>query len=190
MNLDEFYKDQYENELTRREQLASSLSLPIGVATIVGGAGFALAQSVQAPLDVLEIAVAALLALALAAGLGIAYFLFKVQIGYKYCYLPTPQSIEDYREALTVYYKARGKSDAEASSQADAEVSQYITRSYITAADANSRKNDAKSNYLANAYVCLVILVSVTFVASVIHTVGGALDGERPSRLTWTFEVK
>jgi hypothetical protein len=183
---EDFLKDQYDGEITRRYQLAGSLSLPIAVLTVLGGALLAMAQSVNRPLSLLEWIVLGLAAAGTVSATYVGYFLFRFQLGHDYSYVATARQVDDYRIQLEDYYKRHPMRGADV----DKEVLDYIRGEMIASAHDNALTNDLKSAYLNKANVALAICASVTFAAAVPYTVGKVMAADSPFTMKVTIEVR
>jgi hypothetical protein len=186
MDSDEFLKAQYESEIGRRYQLSGSISMPIGVLTIVGGALLAMAQALRLPLEpALWFTLAAILAGA-ACAIAVGYYLFRFQLGHDYHYVATAKQIEDYRNELLAYYERKRRSTA----GVEDEVIAYIRSEMIASAHANALANDRKSAYLNRANVALAMAIGFTFAAAIPYVATNVLTAEQPPRVKASLEVR
>jgi hypothetical protein len=185
MDSDEFLKSQYESEIGRRYQLSGSISLPIGVLTIVGGALLAMTQALRPPFGPALWLTSFFILAGGVCAIAVGYYLFRFQLGHDYSYVATAKQIDDYRQSLAAYYDRRGASK----DGVEAEVLAYIRSEMTASAHSNALANDRKSAYLNRANVALAVCVGFTFAAAIPYVASNILSAERPPTLKASVEV-
>jgi hypothetical protein len=149
----------FYHEVERRRDLQGSLSIPLGILTVLFAGLVAMLASIRTPLNVGEWII--LVACIPAAGCGLAccYFMFRAYLGYIYKHLPLMEELKNWRDGIVV----SGYSEA----QADARLKAEMIDRYITAADHNCINNDRKAVFQHKAGVSLTIFLMLAVVAGV-----------------------
>lgn len=170
MSLRDFYKSHYDLELSRKTDLTTALSVPIGVLSLLVGGLVILAKELHFPLSNSETIEAIALALSAAASVISGYFLFRSLHNFSYGYVATPLEVWIYQTKLAAYHEAAGRSDGDAKRLAEEETLDYIASEYAKYADRNSKNNDIKSTFLhlANGAMVAAVLFAVVGAASYI----------------------
>jgi hypothetical protein len=167
MTLQDFYKDHYTLEVTRRHELTSALAIPFGVLSLLLGGLVVVAKEIHFPLDDLKIIQLVAAVASLIAVLATTYFLFRSYFNYEYGYVPTPLEIKSYRDNLLVYYVLTGLAPDVATKTAEDETLEYIDSEYAIHTHRNTANNDKKSAFLHRANGALILSVVFTVVAGV-----------------------
>lgn len=163
MSLRDYYKDHYCLEATRRHELTNSLSLPLGILSLLIGGLVVMAQAIHSPLDGAAILQLALIGIAVIVVLATAYFLGRSYYSnYEYGYAPTAQEMMDFKATLISYYTAIGESQDIAEGKAEAEAIEHLDSQYAIHADRNHQNNNRKSYF--------VYMANGTLIASTIST--------------------
>lgn len=162
MDKHEFLKEHYFFEISRRHQLTSALSIPIGIVAILGGVLAFFLQNIKPSFSPSSLVLTILLVLAVYFVIRTIYFIIKSYHNYTYGYVATPKQLMEYYKQLIEYYKSIGSSTDEA----DKELELQINDQYAHYASQNTRNNDSKSEYLHKANSNLIYsLVLVTVCA-------------------------
>lgn len=149
------YKELYLFELQRRSDLTNSLSIPIGIVSIIAGAVFYIIRQISYPFSGLELPEVIFVSVSTAFLLVSIYLLFRSYFNYAYGYIPTAQQLEDWRISLTEYYKRN--SCANPKSQADTDLTEFLSSKFAKHAHRNTINNDRKSTYLHNANLFIIL---------------------------------
>lgn len=155
MNLKDFYQTHYFHESARRDQINNSLTIPLGIISLISGGVLALAKEIDSPFDSFEIFQLFSLAFTSLCLILSAVFLGRSYWGYGYAHMPKANQIQDYDEQLINYYLGLGNSLEMASTLAKQDVAEYIASQYANNSDINAFNNDKKSANLfkANAFM-------------------------------------
>lgn len=162
--MDDFCREHYFHEIERRRALASSLSLPIGVVTVLGGILITVARAIDRPYSDLEVLFLHFVLFATIALGAAVYYLLRSHVGFTYGYIASPEAINDYRNSLTNYYRSIGAKVRQ--KKIEKEVQQFISSEYAKLADHNAEKNDLKSYYLHRANIAIVFTLIFTLLSS------------------------
>jgi hypothetical protein len=169
MTLQDFYKDHYTLEVTRRHELTSALAIPFGVLSLLLGALVVIAKEIHIPLDDWKVIQLAAVVASLVAVSATTYFLFRSYFNYEYGYVPTPLEIKSYRDGLVAYYVSTGLTKDVAIKTAEDETLEYIDSEYATHTHRNTANNDKKSAFLHRANGALILSVVITVVAGALY---------------------
>ena len=99
-----------------------------------------------------------MLVLLIATGILLAigvFFLVQSYWGYTYKHMPLSAKLLEYKKGLFKYYKACGKSDADAIELSEQDFAADLDAVYATNCEANGENNDSKSSniFRANLYI-------------------------------------
>jgi hypothetical protein len=147
----ELAKEHYFFEQQRKQELESTLNLPITVLTVLTGAVAYLIQDAYFPPRPLSFLLAALLGIA---ALGIvAGFAFTIKIFWRYYYseVRLPEQLS-HRESLVAYFTAIGKPEL-----ADTEFERDLANRYGEAVAQNAQVNQSRGLWLYRAKFSLSV---------------------------------
>jgi hypothetical protein len=165
-------KDEYLNSLKRRDDLTSSLTLPMGILTILGSILlFTVNSASPTPFEWIDFAKFIGTGLSVIA-LGLAvFFLARSYFNYRYAYVPTTQQLKQWRSGLVSYYRDSNipKTDAEI----DHEVLELLYDGFAKNAHLNTLNNDLKSIRLHQANICIMLAMALTFATGLLAVVTG-----------------
>jgi hypothetical protein len=162
----DFYQDYYFRELNRRNEINSSLSIPIGLITALVGGGSYLITNFEYHVSLwLTIPfIVAMLAGLVFLGLSV-YNLIKAYTNfpgrYDYVIIADNDDIEKYRQELKAYYAANPSFPD--SSEEDFE--QYLIASMVRNTGANQKNNKRKLKFSYNCEKHLIITLIVISVS-------------------------
>ncbi len=150
MDQEQFYKDQYDRALDRKNEINSSVSTPIGILTaLIAGlyfetTNFDYGDGIALCVAFLIIGVVTILLIGRS-----VYHLIKAfsdfQNGYDYAYLNDTDVLDAYYRALLAYYLAQPtKTPATAEAAAREDFSSYILSELIKSTGINQKNNKAK----------------------------------------------
>ncbi len=157
----ELFEKQYERELNRRHQLTSTLSLPLGVLTILGGALGVMAKEFSYGSQVMSVIFSSTLLLAGLAFAGAVFFIVRsyFYFGHSYSHIPAPGLLKEYHAQLLDFYQyAEEATPAHkgAAEKAEEEFAAFLRDSLAEATDINTRNNDLKAGHIHLANLLIV----------------------------------
>jgi len=164
----EFYKDQYDRSLDRKNEINSSLSTPIGIlSAIVAGLFYATTNFVYSDnwiLSVIFILIGCCTFYLLSRSIfHLAKALSDFQHGYQYAYLPMSKGLDDYYQELLQYYQSHNKHIEDAK----ADFEKYLISLFIEGSDINRRNNEDKMfqrfrchQFMIYAFISLALLIA------------------------------
>lgn len=141
----DFYKEMYYFELQRKDNLNSSLGLPIGIVILLAGGVLYYIQNL--PVLFLDVWTVVFFATFILGGICLAVaivFLVLALWNHEYSYLPTPSEIEAYRKALIQYYKQNPDMPA----GMDEDFHNFLYEQFCMHVEKNTGSNDSKSGHL------------------------------------------
>ncbi|HVW13672.1 MAG TPA: hypothetical protein VHB54_07625 [Mucilaginibacter sp.] len=150
MEQEEFYKDQYDRTLDRKNEINASVSTPIGILTaLIAGLYFETTNfdyGDMAWLCIVFLLIAVISAILIACSI---YHLIKAfsdfQNGYNYAYLNDTDVLDKYYQGLLTYYQSQPNTTASgAKTSAQKEFEAYILSELIKSAGINQKNNKAK----------------------------------------------
>ena len=178
-------KDCYKFELERKDKLSTSLTLPVGVLTIIGG----LLGLILRDFSFREQRLSWFFGVAVAAG-AILFVVSVVLIilayyRYRYEYVPTPREMREHEEKLQKYYEQiPGAGKDLAAQKAAGYMETMIAQLYEDAISANAKNNDTKSAYIHNASSFLIGSLTCVMIATIPYTIDARGKGKE------VYEVK
>lgn len=179
MDIHGFCKEHYFFEADRRHQLTGSLSIPIGVLTVLIGTVLVMVQGMRMPFNMMDKVQISILSLSAVFMLASIYFLIRSYFNYSYGYIATPEELKHYYDKLIAYYKAI---NAGVGSNAAEELEEYITCEYAKYAHRNALNNNQKSYYLHKANGFLVgalITILLSGIPYLIHIVSAPTNVQK-----------
>jgi len=157
MEQEEFYKDQYDRTLDRKNEINASVSTPIGILTaLIAGLYFETTNFDYGDTIWLCIVFSCIgLSTVFLIGCSI-YHLIKAfsdfQNGYNYAYLNDTDILDQYYQGLLAYYQAQpNTTPASTETTAQKEFGAYILSELIKSAGINQKNNKAK---IAERFQC------------------------------------
>lgn len=166
MKLRDYYSDHYSREATRRNELTNSLSLPLGILSLLIGGLVVMAQTIHLPIGAIALLQLALIGIAVLFVLATAYFLGRSYYSnYEYGYAPTAQEIKDFKAKLVTYYTSIGDTPDVAESKAETEAIEHLDSQHAIHADRNHQNNNRKSYFIYMANGTLIAAIASTLVA-------------------------
>lgn len=167
MKDDNTFKEHYFFELSRRDQLNGSLSFPVGIIALLGGAMYAMSQVITAPLERWE----GVLAIMLCAGsvclvVSIVY-LVKAYWNYTYKFMPFGDELLAHKQSLVSYHRGRCL-DPQATADAMRDFKSDLDATYAKYGRINSLNNDSKSSkvfransFMIGALACAILCMPI-----------------------------
>ncbi|KQR70156.1 hypothetical protein [Pedobacter sp. Leaf176] len=148
---DEFYKDQYDRTLERKNEINSSLSTPIGILTaLVAGILYASSnfEFLGHPLLSITFSFFCILSIFF---LGRSIFhlvkaLSDLHNGYDYAYLPEMTSLDQFFISSVAFYNGQGGlNPIQVQKAAQADLDENLKQLYIAGSDINQNNNKTKT---------------------------------------------
>ena len=157
----EHYKEQYYFELTRKGQLAGSMSIPIGFMTAIFTACAYFGLNLNLIMQHWTFwAFLALFSVALIFIIRAAYHLFKAFVGLKYGYNPSPDKLYEYE------LKYKNHPDL------DDKFFLGIKKSFINTTTKNRINNNARANRLYKTNVNTIVAIILIIIAAIPFFIG------------------
>ena len=171
MDFSAFHKENYFFEIERKDKLNGSLSFPVGIIALMGGAVSVMAKAISLPPSDGQKILIVLLVLAGLCLVVSCYYLVRTYWGHPYKYMPYSGELLDYRKGLCDFYVASGKAQQVADSTSDQELLDYITAQYAAGATFNAKSNNTKSATLfkANAFIIASLVLAVSAIPSYLY---------------------
>ncbi|WDJ99141.1 hypothetical protein JH262_05745 [Xanthomonas campestris pv. incanae] len=171
MDRDTTFKDHHLWELQRRDALHNSLSLPVGVLTIVTGGALAMARSIGTEATLPNVGL--IVSLFITAELLICnlYCLTKSLIAYKYSHAPDMVVWLRDREHFESEYREKWQTlditEAEAEQRARRDFYHHLDETYAKCALNNSIQNNKKAEWIARGHRFLIASLGFLMLAGV-----------------------
>lgn len=171
MDRDTTFKDHHLWELQRRDSLNNSLSLPVGVLTIVTGGALTMAKSIETECTVTSIGLIVTLIITAALLICSLYCLVKSLISYKYSHAPDMVVWLNDRDQYEKEYRDKwqdassAKSEDEAASIARNEFYYHLDKTYAKSARDNNIQNNRKAEWIARGHRLLIASLSTLMLA-------------------------
>ena len=175
----EIFKEQYEFELERKEQLGTSLSLPLAMVSILGGILVFYAQHYPASSNGLTIAFAVFFGLFGIALVSAVYFIFRAYTGFTYQYVASGPDLKQWFDDLVSYYSA----EADGRKEAEREFQDGIDIRYIEATGVNATNNQLKAAYLNSASKLLAAATALALLCAVPFFMNSTRNDEKPIKV-------
>lgn len=157
MDLRDVYKDQYSREVVRRQELTGSVTIPLGVLSLILGGLFVVVKEISPPIIGTKVALLFALSVTFLICCAAIYFLCRCYFHYEYKYMATPQTIQKYLDETIAFHVASGKGSVRAKLIANGEVLEYIDSAFARTTEHNTLMNDRKSGFLHNANVAMIL---------------------------------
>lgn len=180
MSLRELYQTHYFYETDRRDQINNSLTIPLGVISLVSGAFLVIAKEIDYPFNTSETIQLHLLGITAVTLILAAIFMGRAYWGYGYAHMPRAEEIRQYCESLKIHYISQNYTVDDANKLADEETLEYVDSQYSVNAERNAENNDIKSANLfkANGFtMASVVFLVISAVPYVINSI------EEPSEI-------
>lgn len=181
-----FFKEMHSAELARRDSLNASLSFPVGILTLAGGAVFAMSAKVAAPFSgwtaVLGVMLCAA-ALCLAAS---AFHLIRAYWNYTYKYLPLPDELLKHRNALIRYHFDLGNTQEEAHQKGVTDFLSDLEKTCAEYGRINALNNESKSARIFRANSFLIGALAATIACAPIYAGTTFFEKKEPSKVLIT----
>ncbi|MEB1939923.1 hypothetical protein VDR55_19935 [Xanthomonas campestris pv. campestris] len=171
MDRDTTFKDHHLWELQRRDALNNSLSLPVGVLTVVAGGALAMARSVDIEHPASNLGFSIALAVTAVLLLCNLCCLTKSLIRYKYSHAPDMLEWLGDREHFESEYRKKwrelGITEARAKQEARCEFYYHLDKTYAQSASNNAIQNKKKAEWIALGHRFLIASVGSLILAGV-----------------------
>ncbi len=171
MDISALHKESYYFEIERKDKLNSSLSFPVGVIALLGGAVSVMSKAISLPPSDTQKVLIVLLVLAGVCLVISCYYLVRTYWGHPYKYMPYSGELLEYRKKLYEFYLASGQEEQTADSASDQELCDYIISEYAAGATFNAKSNNVKSATLfkANAFIVAVLALVVSAIPAYLY---------------------
>jgi hypothetical protein len=154
----DYYRDLYDSEWNRRDEIRQALALPAGVLTLIAGVLVFYARTFSFPQSWSTYVFVFSLITAAASFVVAVYMLARAVFGPKYTRIPWPSEIRDHEEALLNYYRKRPGGIPAARDEWEA----FLIDRYVAAGNRNAANNANSGEYLYKANRAVVItLISI-----------------------------
>jgi hypothetical protein len=170
MSLD-LYRRIYDEEWRRRDAIQASITLPITLVSVLGGALFVFARSFSFAVDPLTFWFTVPFTVAAVACAVTIYFLVRTSFGYLYRRIPWPDDIRRHHNALHSFHESQGDPPGLAERAFD----DFLIARLVDAAERNARNNVDSGQYLYRAHQALI----VTLVAIILTALPYLIDQRR-----------
>lgn len=175
MERDTTFKDHHIWELQRRDALNSSLSLPVGVFTVVAGGALAMARSIDIEDPFANPGLSAALLATAFFVLCNLFCLGMSLIRYKYSHAPDMGQWLKDREHFESEYRKKwrglGLTKGKVEHEARREFYNHLDRTYATSASNNANQNNRKAKWIADSHRCLLASIGFLILAGVLLSI-------------------
>ena len=169
----EHYKEQYYFELTRKGQLASSMSIPIGFMTVIFTACAYFGLNLSSIMNHWTFWIfLVFISIALFFIVRASYHLFKAFFGLKYGYNPSPHKLYEYEQ--------KHKNDP----QLDEKFFAGVKKSYVNTTTKNRINNNARANRLYKTNLNTIIAIIFIILAAIPFFIGKNINDNKNKSLT------
>lgn len=158
----EYYRDLYDEEWARRDEIRQAVSFPSGVLTLLAGVLVFYSQTYGFPTGSAARVFVAAMAVAGVAFMSSVYFLSRSLFGPKYKRIPWPSELRDFQEGLIAYY--HGQAGGEAAAREEWE--RFLVDRYVDATNRNASNNANAGEYLYKANRAVIVALVATAVAA------------------------
>jgi hypothetical protein len=159
-----FSEDQYKYELARRNELSGSISIPMGIISLIGGGIYLMLKEVRFPLTELEIGLVTVAIAALVSMVVSAVMLAIALAGSRYRYVSTARELKEWRRRVVQSYLDRQVPQEKAESFADSNLREALQEKFSEAAHHNTVLNDKRSLWLSWANFGMVFGLVFAFI--------------------------
>jgi hypothetical protein len=165
-------RDCYKFEVERKDKLSASLTLPVGVLTVVGGLlGFLSKEFSYQSADLMRVFVVLLGAGVLTFAVS-AVLLILAYYRYTYDYIPTPREFRVHEEKVRDSFRGvSGTTEERIEAQTKQHVENMRKRLYENAIEVNTKNNDTKAGYMHNSISFLIASLAFTMVATIPYAI-------------------
>lgn len=175
ISLDRLYEKQYEFELEQRNTFSPKANIPIVAITVVGTAnstmivGFTYSWTNSYTLYFSFLMVFSALSILLS-----LYFLIKCMLFRVYEKLPTPDTLEVYRQDILEFYKEEQTDENAVEDLVEKEMKDLINEKYREAVILNSETNIDRGNLLDVSTLFVAVALLLTIFATPLYLYGKA----------------
>lgn len=159
---DKFLKERYEHELARKDKISDSLGMPVSVLIVLGGLVITMIRGFSYTKLPLTIAFFLFIAVVAVSFVFCLWFFARAYHGQSYEYLPPLGELFEAFQKYEEYYAGYEGPD-----NAETDFEDNFRYRIITAADRNTKSNDAKQSCLHKGIVSLFVLLVATALSSV-----------------------
>ncbi|UKE50056.1 hypothetical protein KCU57_15260 [Xanthomonas translucens] len=161
MDRDTTFKEHYFWEMQRRDSLNSSISFPVGIATLLFGALYTMSKAVTldfACRNLLLVMPMAVALICLSVSVFFSAWAYRSRQGYAHA--PHTAGLHKTKKGLENYYIGCGKSQEEAKTIAHAEFLSDLDAVYAENGEINGKANDKKAKRIlvANEFIIYALI--------------------------------
>jgi len=137
------YQRIHDEELSWRDRLSAAMAIPVGLATVLGGALALYARAFAGWDGIVGWWFGVALFAGIACFVGVVVQLVRAHHGYEYERIPFPVQIRDYEKRLRAFHR-----DAGTEEEFGAEFEEWLDDRLVVAADRNVKNDLEKSRHL------------------------------------------
>ncbi|XDD45206.1 hypothetical protein AB3N60_10810 [Leptospira sp. WS39.C2] len=161
----EFFKNLYDFELVRKDNLNSNLNIPLTILSFIAGLlGYFFLNLPKSECDWIKVTFFTFLTFASIAFAISIYFFAQGLFGFGYGYISDASKINKYLKDVEDYNKAVNKKDKV---DIENEFYEMLMEQYIEYSTLNFENNNKKSGYLRKTTVSLIVSFSFTILCSI-----------------------
>jgi len=172
MERDTTFKDHHIWELQRRDALNNSLSLPVGVLTVVAGGALAMARSIDIEDPFANPGLSAALLATAVFVLCNLFCLGMSLIRYRYSHAPDMvqwlTDREHYESEYRKKWRGLGLTKGKVEHEARREFYNHLDQTYATSASNNANQNNRKAKWIADSHRCLLASIGFLILAGIL----------------------
>jgi len=157
------FKEHYFFEISRKHQLTNSLSIPIGVLVVLGGAISFFIHQIDYSSEPVIFLFYLLIAVSLFFFLRTMYFLVRSYHNFKYRYIPSSDEALSYYNELKGYYSKHSITPDNSTSDFE----DFLIERYSKCANDNTWSNDSKTAFLHKANNSLITTLICVAICSI-----------------------
>lgn len=180
MNI-ERYKEFYEHEWQRRENLQSAVNTPISIITLLGGAMVLMGKGFESGSAYLQWPFWVSTAVAVILLSRSVHLLIRSIHGYRYDRIPTPAELARHHEQFKEFYREQQKPGL-----TEPMFEAYLAEKYVAAAERNAVNNIKRDEYLLRANRFLVYALCATASAGIPAAIAAKAAPPQPQEVRIT----
>lgn len=181
-----FFKELHSAELARRDSLNASLSFPVGILGLAGGAVVAMSAKISTPVQGWKTVLALMLFVAVVCLVTSAFYLVRAYWNYTYKYLPLPDELLSHRDSLIAYHLARKESKKVAQQKGIADFLSDLEKTCAAYGRINALNNESKAARIFRANSFLVVAIAAAVLCAPIYWSLSLLEKKEPSKVQIT----
>ena len=179
----DIFQKQYDFEMTRKNNLSSSVNVPIVALTVLGGATSSMILKYEYSYNVPTYIFITVVLLSICFSGYALILVFKSQIGYWHHKIPSSNTLSKYHHELIAWYEKEGHNEEKAKLLAKVDFDDYLNRKLSEASDANGQNNLKRGAFLHDANVKIAIALVFVAIASPFYIYSNLTKSESPSKI-------